>query len=255
MQVIGRAPCDDSTNVLQRNLALPAVALGATAFIFGNHYLLPEALTSLQLPSGSPGAALEVMECLGSAYALVVLLYLPIAYLGFSAYGDCLSPNILDAPTGQPELQAAAAALLVLQALVDILVREDSLHPLGGERKASTALCSWLQRVVTILAGGVVAALLPMSLEFAGLAGGLFVLPIAFVLPALLSQATGVDSQWDPQWLLNTALVTVYSVVALIATSASIYSLFASASFQWLQITEGDINLWISGFGALPYMF
>ncbi|CAM6092731.1 unnamed protein product [Calypogeia fissa] len=210
-------------------------ALGTVAFAYAGHNVVLEIQATLPSTPERP-SKVPMWRGVVVAYFVVAACYFPVALVGYWAYGNTITGNIL-LFLGKPRWLIATAnfmvvihvtgsyqlyAMPVFDMLETVLVKKMHLPP--------SALLRIITRCSYVLATAFVACTLPFFSDLLGFLGGFAFAPTTYFLPCIIWLKVKKPKPFSPSWLINWILIFLGVCLASVATVGGMRQIIVDAS-------------------------
>eukprot|EP00249_Psilotum_nudum_P019310 c27188_g1_i8 orf=703-1689(+) len=200
-------------------------ALGTIAFSFGDA-MLPEIQSTLRRPVKK-----NMYKGISAAYAVIIVTYWTVAFVGFWAFGSTVNAYLLNSLTGPRWAIVLTNILAIIQiaGCYQIYCRptyavfEEKFMRLKDKEPLSLHNC--LVRLcitsIYIVVITLVAAALPFFGDFVALCGSVGFSPLDFVLPVVAYLRVRRPKNWSV-CIVNVIIVVSYTFVAILGSIGAV---------------------------------
>ncbi|KAL1544085.1 Sodium- and chloride-dependent GABA transporter 1 [Salvia divinorum] len=213
-------------------------AMAIIATTYGNG-IIPEIQATL-----APPVKGKMFKGLCICYAVVLTTFFSVSISGYWAFGNLAQGLVLTnfLEDGKPLLpkwfilmtnaftilQLSAVAVVYLQPTNEILERTFA-DAKKGEFSARNVVPRLISRSLSVAVATTIAAMLPFFGDINALIGAFGFMPLDFVLPFVLFNATFKPSKKGVTFWVNTVIAVVFSVIGVVAAVAAVRQIILDA--------------------------
>ncbi|XP_042012267.1 GABA transporter 1-like isoform X3 [Salvia splendens] len=213
-------------------------AMAIIATTYGNG-IIPEIQATL-----APPVKGKMFKGLCICYAVVLTTFFSVSISGYWAFGNLAQGLVLNnfLEDGKPLLpkwfilmtnaitilQLSAVAVVYLQPTNEILERTFA-DAKKGEFSARNVVPRLISRSLSVAVATTIAAMLPFFGDINALIGAFGFMPLDFVLPFVLFNATFKPSKRGLTFWVNTSIAVVFSVIGVVAAVAAVRQIILDA--------------------------
>ncbi|XP_047093331.1 probable GABA transporter 2 [Lolium rigidum] len=215
------------------------LSISILATVFGNG-ILPEIQATL-----APPAAGKMLKALLLCYTVIFFTFYLSAISGYWAFGNAVQSNALQSlmPDSGPSLAPTwllglSVVLILLQLLAIALVYSQVAYEMMEKRSADAKHGRFSRRNLVprvalrtgyVAVCSLVAAALPFFGDIVGVIGAVGFIPLDFVLPVVMYNVALAPPRRSPVYIVNAAIIVVFTAVGVIGAVASIRKLVLDA--------------------------
>ncbi|XP_021757632.1 probable GABA transporter 2 [Chenopodium quinoa] len=214
-------------------------SISIIAAIFGNG-ILPEIQATL-----APPATGKMFKGLLMCYSVIFVTFYAVAFSGYYVFGNKSTSNILKSflpdsgPALAPDWVLAIAVIFILLQLFAIgLVYSQVAFEIMEKKSADTtqgmfSMRNLIPRIILrtsyMVLCGFLAAMLPFFGDISSVVGAIGFIPLDFILPMLLYNMTHKPSKKSTVYLVNIAIIIIFTGAGLLGAVSSLRKLILDA--------------------------
>ncbi|KAG0590600.1 hypothetical protein KC19_1G113300 [Ceratodon purpureus] len=210
-------------------------ALGTVAFAYAGHNVVLEIQATIPSTKERP-SKVPMWKGVVLAYIVVAICYFPVALVGYWAYGNNVTDNILLYVARPPWLIAIANLMVVVHVigsyqiyampvfdmLESVLVKRFKLTP-------STKL-RLITRSLYVAFTAFVGMTFPFFGALLGFFGGFAFAPTTYFLPCIMWLCIVKPKKWGFSWCLNWIIIVLGTLLMVVSSIGGLYAIIKSAS-------------------------
>ncbi|KAJ8764838.1 hypothetical protein K2173_010303 [Erythroxylum novogranatense] len=215
-------------------------SISILAAIYGNG-ILPEIHATL-----APPATGKMVKGLIMCYSVIFVTFYSASFSGYWAFGSKSNSNILkslmpdDGPALAPEWLLGLAVVFVLLQLLAIgqvysqvaydIIEKQSADVNQGIFSKRNFVPRLVLRSLYMIFCGFMASMLPFFGDINAVVGAIGFIPLDFVLPMLLYNMSFKPPKSSPTYLINMAIIVIFTSAGLMGTYSSVRKLILDAN-------------------------
>ncbi|KAK1683589.1 hypothetical protein QYE76_044437 [Lolium multiflorum] len=210
-------------------------ALGQVAFAFAGHGVVLEIQATIPSTPTKP-SKMPMWKGTVAAYMVTAACYFPVAFIGYWAFGQGVSDNVLVALERPPWLVAAANMMVVVHVLGSYQVYAmpifESMETILTTkfRVPRGVLLRLVARSTYVALTLFVAVTFPFFGDLLGFFGGFGFTPTSFFLPCILWLKIKKPRRFSATWFANWGCIVVGVLLMLVSTIGGLRSIIQDAS-------------------------